>query len=191
MLDRARERLGGSPNVAFAVEDGQDLSFPDESFDAVPCNMGLMYFPNPVRGLSEFRRVLRPGGRAAVSVFTRADRALVGGLVRRAIARHVPSKAAEAERFFSLGDEPRLRAHFEVAGFGEVEIATETLAFRFPSFDAYFGGVERGEGARGQEYMALTEEERRTVREEVRREVGDEGGPIEVEVKVRIASGRR
>jgi ubiquinone/menaquinone biosynthesis C-methylase UbiE len=68
MVERARERLGGAPNVSFAVEDGQSLTFPAESFDAVLCNMGLMYFPNPVRGLSEFRRVLRPGGRAAVSV---------------------------------------------------------------------------------------------------------------------------
>src|SRR5215212_6695339 len=119
MLDRARERLGALPNASLAVEDGQSLTFRPESFDAVICNMGLMYFPNPVRGLSEFRRVLRLGGRAAVSVFTRADRALVGGLVRRAIARHVPSKAAEAGRFFSLGDERRLRATMEVAGFCE------------------------------------------------------------------------
>jgi len=191
MLDRARERLGARTNVAFAVEDGQDLGFPAERFDVVICNMGLMYFPNPVRGLSEFRRVLRPGCLAAVSVFTKADRALVGGLVRAAIARHVPSKAAEAERFFSPGDERRLRAHFEVAGFGEVEIATEALRFAFPSFDAYFGGVERGEGDMGQEYTALPEEMRRAVREEVRREVGGAGGPIEVEVEVRIASGRR
>ncbi len=153
--------------------------------------MGLMYFPNPVRGLSEFRRVLRLGGRAAVSVFTRADRALVGGLVRAAIARHVPSKAAEAERFFALGDERRLRTHSEAAGFAEVEIETETLPFRFASFDAYFGGVERGDGHMGQEYTALPEEQRRAVREEVRREVGHTGGPVEVEVEVRIASGRR
>jgi ubiquinone/menaquinone biosynthesis C-methylase UbiE len=191
MLDRARERLGALPNVALSIEDGQDLRLPSGSFDAVMCNMGLMYFPNPVRGLSEFRRVLRPGGRAAVSVFTRADRALVGGLVRAAIARHVPSKAAEAERFFSLGDEPRLRAHFGAAGFAAIETATEAMPFSFASFDTYFGGVERGEGHMGQEYTALPEGVRRTVREVVRREVGDADGPVKAEVEVRIASGRR
>ena len=176
MLDRARARLGHLPNVSFAVEDGQALSFPDQSFDAVLCNMGLMFFPDPARGLSEFRRVLRPGGRAAVSVFTRADRALVGGLVREAIARHVPATAAEAERFIAVGGEQRLRALFGAAGLAEFEAATETLAFAFPSFDAYFGGVERGEGNVGQEYTALPEETRRAVREEVRRAVGDTGG---------------
>ena len=40
MVERARERLSGLPNVAFAVEDGQRLTFPDESFDAVLCTWG-------------------------------------------------------------------------------------------------------------------------------------------------------
>jgi ubiquinone/menaquinone biosynthesis C-methylase UbiE len=64
---KARERLGKAPNASVSVEDGQALSFSDESFDAL-CNLGLMFFPDPVRGLSEFRRVLRPGGRVAVRV---------------------------------------------------------------------------------------------------------------------------
>jgi ubiquinone/menaquinone biosynthesis C-methylase UbiE len=67
MVAKARERLGDAPNVALSVEDGEALPFPDESFDAVLCNLGLLFFPDPVRGLMEFRRVLRPGGRVAVS----------------------------------------------------------------------------------------------------------------------------
>ena len=68
MVAKARERLADAPNVSVSVEDGQALPFSDQSFDAVLCNLGLKFFPDPVRGLSEFRRVLRPGGRAAVSV---------------------------------------------------------------------------------------------------------------------------
>ncbi len=62
MARKTHERLGKSPNVSISVEDGQALSFSDESFDAVLCNLGLMFFPDPVRGLSEFRRGLRPAG---------------------------------------------------------------------------------------------------------------------------------
>ncbi len=45
MVDRARQRLAGAPNASVAVEDGQALSFPDESFDTVTCSLGLMFFP--------------------------------------------------------------------------------------------------------------------------------------------------
>src|SRR5687768_6855386 len=62
MLEKARERLRHLPNVSFALADGQALTLPDESFDAVLCAMGLMLFPDPARGLAEFRRVLRLGG---------------------------------------------------------------------------------------------------------------------------------
>ena len=74
MAEKARERLGKAPNASVSVEDGQALSFADCSFDVVLCNLGLMFFSDPVRGLSEFRRVLRPGGRVAVSVNTVVER---------------------------------------------------------------------------------------------------------------------
>jgi ubiquinone/menaquinone biosynthesis C-methylase UbiE len=190
MIERARERLGGVPNISFAVEDGQRLTLPEESFDAVLCNMGLFYFPDPARGLVEFRRVLRPGGRAVVSNNTTPDRSLISRVLT-IIGRHVPSKAAEAARLFSLGDEGHVRGLFEAARFREVETTTETLHITFPSFDAYFGGVEQGAGNVGQEYMSLSEDIRRVVREEARHDVGDDGGPIEIQVTVRFASGQR
>src|SRR5262245_55398535 len=49
MAERARERLKGAPNAIVQVEDGQALSLPDDSFDAVICSLGLMFFPNPAR----------------------------------------------------------------------------------------------------------------------------------------------
>ncbi len=50
----------------------------DGSFDALICSLGLMFFPDPRRGLSEFLRVLRPGGRAAASVLTVPERSYNG-----------------------------------------------------------------------------------------------------------------
>ena len=64
MVEKARQRLDKASNAFVAVEDGQALSLPDEGFDVVLCSLGLMFFPDPLRGLFEFRRVLRPGGRA-------------------------------------------------------------------------------------------------------------------------------
>jgi ubiquinone/menaquinone biosynthesis C-methylase UbiE len=190
MVEKARRRLGNAPNASLAVENGQALSFSDESFDAVMCSLGLMLFPDPSRGLAEFRRVLRSGGRAAVSVNTVPERSY-NGRINLAIARHVPSLIEAAARIFSLGDEARLQSLFEVAEFRNVEITTETHRFVLPSFDAYFEPFEQGGASPGQVLVSLPEETRRAVREEVRRDLGDTGGPIEIEVEYRFGSGRR
>jgi len=51
------------------VSDAEDLDFPDASFDCVLCAFGIMFFPNPDRALSEFKRVLRHGGRLGISTW--------------------------------------------------------------------------------------------------------------------------
>jgi hypothetical protein len=94
-------------------------------------------------------------------------------------------------RVFSLGGEAKLTSLFEAADFGDVEITTERHCFVLPSFDAYFEPIEQGAGSPGQAYVSLPEETRRAVCEEVRRDLGDTGGPIEIEVEYRFGSGQR
>jgi ubiquinone/menaquinone biosynthesis C-methylase UbiE len=190
MVDKARARLANALNVGVSVEDGQALSFLDESFDGVLCNLGLMFFSDPMRGLSEFRRVLRSGRRAAVSVNTVVERSY-NHQINAIIARHVPSLNEAVTRTFALGEAARLESLFTEAGFVEVETHTVTHTFVLPSFDAYYGPFERGGGSTGQALAALPDEIRRAVREEARRCFRDEGGPIESETEYRIASGRR
>jgi ubiquinone/menaquinone biosynthesis C-methylase UbiE len=190
MAERAQERLAGAPNVSVRVEDGQALTFPADTFDTVLCSLGLMFFSDPARGLAEFRRVLRPGGRAAVSVNTVPERSY-NTRIHPIMARHVPSLAPAASRLFSLGDEAELRALYVDAGFLNVEATTSSHTFGVPSFDEYFDHVERGWGLVGQVFVSLPEETKRAVREDVRRDVGDTGGPIQIEVEFRFASGQK
>jgi ubiquinone/menaquinone biosynthesis C-methylase UbiE len=190
MAERARERLKAAPNATVQIEDGQALGLPDDSFDAVFCSLGLMFFPDPARGLGQFRRVLRNGGRAAVSVATVPERSY-NSRIHPIIARYVPSLAQDATRLFSLGSEQRLGALFTAAGFRDVKITTEKHSFGVGSFDEYFDHVERGWGSSGQVFVSLPADTQRTVREDVRRDVGDTGGPIEIEVEFMFGSGQK
>jgi hypothetical protein len=149
-----------------------------------------MFFPEPVRGLSEFRRVLRPGRRAAVTVNTVVERSY-NHQINVIIAKHVPGLAEAVTRSFALGDGALLESLFAEAGFSDIESRTVTHRFVLPSFDAYYGPFERGGGSTGQALAALPEETRKMVRKEVRRYFGDAGGPITSETEYRIASGRR
>jgi len=190
MAERARQRLGKTPNASVLVEDRQALSFADCSFDAVLCNLGLMFIPDPVRGLSEFRRVLRPGGRVVVSVNTVLERSY-NHQINAIIARHRPSLAEAVTRTFMLGEASLLRSLFAEAGLADIETHTVRHTFVLPSFDAYYGPFERGGASTGQALAALPGEIRRAVREEVRRDLSDTSGPVEAEAEYRIASARR
>jgi ubiquinone/menaquinone biosynthesis C-methylase UbiE len=190
MVEQAKQRLSAAPNVTFAEEDGQSLSFADGSFDALTCSLGLMFFPDPSRGLSEFLRVLRPEGRAATSVLTVPERSY-NGRINAVIAKHLPEISEATARTFSLSDPAHLRQLLERAGFRNIEISKHAHRFRLPSFDAYFGPFERGGASTGQAYLKLSPPVRDSVRKEVQRSVGDTGGPVDIEVEFQFASGQR
>jgi hypothetical protein len=126
----------------------------------------------------------------AASVNTVPERSY-NSRINLAIARYLPSLAEAAARVFSLGDETKLRSLFEAANFRDVEITTETKSFTLPSFGAYCAPIEQGAGSRGQAFVSLPDAARRAVREEVRRDLRNTGGPIEIEVEYRFGGGRR
>jgi ubiquinone/menaquinone biosynthesis C-methylase UbiE len=193
MLERARERLALRPNVSFAIGDGQALNFPDSEFDAVLCAMGVMLFPSPSRALSEFRRVLRKDGWAAVSVAIVPERTF-HTRVDAIIAKYVPEHTVTSARYFSLKDPELLRSLFTEAGFRDVEMFTELRCYPFSSFAAYFKPIEDGQGPTGQAYVALPVDIQQVVREDTRQQLEcktSPGGPVKVEVELLFGCGRR
>ena len=74
MLRRARQRLN-STRPSYLAGDLTQLPFPDNSFDCITCGWVLEHLPDPLPGLCELRRVLRPGG----SIFLLATEDTVAG----------------------------------------------------------------------------------------------------------------
>ena len=76
MLNVAAEaaRKEGLANVETRVMNAENIELDADSFDAVICRIALMLFPNPAKALSEMRRVVKPGGKVAVMVFSGAGK---------------------------------------------------------------------------------------------------------------------
>lgn len=191
MLDVARRKLCKLP-VGLETFDAQSLPYPEGRFDAVICQLGLMFFSDQARSLAEFHRVLRAGGHVAVSVTTTAELTLYCR-VWAAIARHVPARAETLNHYFAISDRGHLYALLVAAGFRDVEIDSEHREFRFVSFDDYFGGIERGATWLGREYVRLPPEVRRAVRDDVRCGLLTESadGPLAINMEVLFGSGRK
>lgn len=131
MLTVARSLLD-APNVAWQEASALAMPFEDGVFDLVTCQQGLQFFPDRVAGLREMRRVLRPGGRLALSCWRSTEHNPVFKLLEEALARLVEHEAAMLPPF-ALGDREDLRRLAHEAGFTDVAVRIDGRLARFPS----------------------------------------------------------
>jgi ubiquinone/menaquinone biosynthesis C-methylase UbiE len=128
MIEVAKEEAAhqGLTNAFFKVVKDESLSmFSDNTFDSVVCRNGLMFMPDPVKALKAFLRVLKPGGKASVTVWGSPDKSPVMAVVMKTISKHVPDmkqpSAAAASGTpggpFSIPSVDMLRDYFLKGGF--------------------------------------------------------------------------
>lgn len=124
MLYFARKRAAslGLDNVEFKECSADDLPFEDNSFDSVTCRMGLMFFPDVAAAAAEMHRVLKPGGKIAVSVWATPEKNIWASMPMAAIAKEVRTQAPEpdAPGLFRFATAGALEEIFEKAGFRSV-----------------------------------------------------------------------
>ena len=85
MVAVARARYA---EIEFQRGDAERLPFGDASFDAVVAGFVVNHLPCPERALAEFARVVRPGGRVAVTVWDRPGRMRLLGVLGEAVEAH-------------------------------------------------------------------------------------------------------
>ena len=92
MLELARQKAPPSDQevVSFVNADALELPFPDESFDALTIAFGARNLADLRRGLSEMKRVLKPGGRLVILEITQPARQPLKGFFALWFDRIVP-----------------------------------------------------------------------------------------------------
>jgi ubiquinone/menaquinone biosynthesis C-methylase UbiE len=125
MLDYAARHAGvDRERIEWKQSDAQALPFPDQGFDVVACQFGVMFFPDKVQGYKEARRVLRPGGRFIFTVWDKISENDFADTVTQALASVFPD---DPPRFLArtphgYHDENQIRSDLESAGFADVSV---------------------------------------------------------------------
>ena len=147
MVDAARERLQGegAPGVEYRVIDAETIDLPDASVEAVACRMGYMLMADPAAALRESARVLAPGGRIALAVWSDPVSNPWGALPMQAVASELgaPPAPAGAPGLWALADEARLKGLLEDAGFQSIRIEKLDDAVEFESAEQWIEVTRR------------------------------------------------
>src|ERR671912_720735 len=166
---RRRAEEIGVENAEFRTLNAEQMDLETNSVDGVLCRWGYMLMIDPAAAFAETRRVLRPGGRLAFSVWAARERnpalSLVGGVLES--QGHIPPPDPEAPSAFAMADPEHIRELVVGAGFAEPEIEKVTFRWPFAEKDAYWHYVTETAASASPVLRALSYEVQKAVREQV------------------------
>jgi SAM-dependent methyltransferase len=171
MVAAARRRAEevGVQNTEFRVLDAERMDLATNSVDGVLCRWAYMLMIDPAAAFAETRRVLRPGGRLAFSVWAARERnpalSLVGGVLES--QGHIPPPDPGAPSAFAMADRGRIRELVVGAGFAEPEIEEVSFRWPFADRDAYWRYVTETSASTSPALRALAPEVQTNARKQV------------------------
>jgi SAM-dependent methyltransferase len=135
-----------APMAECRQADAQQLPYADDTFDAAVCGFGIIHLPEPNRALAEMRRVLRPEGRVAISVWERPSPKNGFGLVMGAIKAHgrLDAPLPHGPDFFQFGDQESLKAALEEIGFIDIKTSGVPLTLALDRENEFMEAVLKG-----------------------------------------------
>lgn len=131
MIDTARIAAEQAHiSIEWHTSPAEQLPFPDDNFDLILCQFGLMFFTDRHAALKEIHRVLRKNGRFVLSVWQGLNRHPIYETLHDVSLRHFGKSSVET--VFSLGNSDELHKLLTDCGFRQVEIESISLTAHFP-----------------------------------------------------------
>ncbi len=110
-------------NVHFMRGDAE-VALPEGEFDFVFARFGTMFFANPVAGMRNMRKALKPGGRMTHIVWRRPEDNPWLSMAKEVVLRFLPPPGDGARTCgpgpFSMADEETVRKMMEIAGYADI-----------------------------------------------------------------------
>ena len=143
MLAQARNRVS---DAIFLEGDAQALPFEDKSFDVVVSNLGVCHVADQPTAVSEIARVLRPGGRFAMTVWCGPDKSPCFELVYGAVKQHGSSdvSAPPGPDFHQFANPVFAEQTLTNAGFAQVTCDVVDCAWILNAPDGLFDIFAKG-----------------------------------------------
>ena len=121
MIEISKENAArrGIKNIETVVCDVCELPFPDNTFDAISCRFGFMFFPDMLIAAKEMMRVLKPGGRVATAVWNVPEKNFWVTAISSTINKNmeVPVLPPESPGIFRCAQSGFIQNIFHRAGF--------------------------------------------------------------------------
>lgn len=134
-----------SPAIDWHEGVAESLPFPNDSFDTVVSQFGLMFFTDRHQAIREMFRVLKAGGRMVVAVWDSINNIPAYAVFSALLNRLVGEQASDViSTPFGLGERTTLATLFTTAGASSVDISTHTGTARFPSISVMVEADLRG-----------------------------------------------
>lgn len=145
MLELARSKFRPDERVTFQPADATALPFDDQSFDAVVCQFGLMFFPDKPKSYREAHRVLAPGGRYLFSTWDAHRHNPYARVAHRVVGNLFPTDPPQFYQVpFSCHEIDPIKEALLEAGFDGIEVAVLRQDRTVPDTHAFARGLVYG-----------------------------------------------
>ena len=144
LLAGRQAAAAGYRNVKTLVSEGENLQVEDAGFDAVICRLGLMFFSNPLQGLREMLRTVKPGGGVCTMVFSTPQTNPCVAILMSTALKHagLPPDPNQPRGLLSLGKPGFIDELFQKAGFRQIATTKVAAPFRLPAVKDYLDFIK-------------------------------------------------